>query len=139
MKFQRVKLWQKKYVAKVRVRRQGTRAFIIRRMWPERVTNQDQPHKDIRKIMIQFFRMHSNQNGNLKLKKKMLKKLCNWVTWIFKNDLGKSKKRIESQEDVHYFEATGFYNDLDNPKDYYLKVVPGGDNEFVRKDEVDDN
>ena len=63
------------------------------------------------------------------------------MTWIFKNDLRKPKKsRLGNFDaDVHYFEATGFYNDLDNPKDYYLKVVPDGDNEFVRKDEVDDN
>ena len=59
----------------------------------------------------------------------------NWVTWIFAKDTKKPK----TSEDVHYFEATGFYNDLDSPGDYYLKVVPRGDNEFVRKDEVDDN
>jgi len=28
---------------------------------------------------------------------------------------------------------------LDNPKDYYLRVAPREENEFVRKDEVDDN
>lgn len=64
------------------------------------------------------------------------------MTWIFKNDSEKPKKSSKLRNfdaGVHYFEATGFYNDLDNPKDYYLKVVPGGDNEFVRKDEVDDN
>ncbi len=71
--------------------------------------------------------------------KKMLKKLHDWMTWIFKNDSEKSKKREESNEGVHYFEATGFYNDLDNPKDYYLRVSPAEENRFVRKDEVDDN
>ena len=80
--------------------------------------------------------MHLNQNGNWRQKKKMLKKIRNWMTWIFTKDADKSR---QTQEDVHYYEATTFYNDLENPEEYYLKVVPRGDNEFVRKDEVDDN
>jgi hypothetical protein len=55
------------------------------------------------------------------------------MTGIFTKDT----KQPEQREDVHYFEATGFYNDLDNPEDYYLKVAPREENEFVRKDEVD--
>lgn len=61
------------------------------------------------------------------------------MTWIFKNDSEKSKKHEESNEGVHYFEASWFFNDLDNEDDYYLKVIPGGETEFVRKDKVDDN
>ena len=63
------------------------------------------------------------------------------MTWIFTNDSKKPKKSKlgNFDADVHYFEATTFYNDLENPEEYYLKVVPGGENEFVRKDEVDDN
>ena len=68
-------------------------------------------------------------------KRKMLKKLRNWIVWIFTKD----SKKCEPTEEVHYFDAKHFYHDLDNEEDYYLKIVPGGENEFVRKDEVDDN
>ena len=74
--------------------------------------------------------------------KKILKKLRDCMTWIFKNDSEKPKKTSKLRNfdtGVHYFEATGFYNDLDNPEDYYLKVSPTEENRFVRKDEVDDN
>ena len=80
--------------------------------------------------------MRLNRNGCLKLKGKMLKKLRDWMTWIFTKE---SKKREESCEDVSYFDTKHFRNDLENPEDYYLKVVRNGKNEFVRKDEVDDN
>ena len=63
----------------------------------------------------------------------MLTKLRNWVSWIFSKDA----KTCESREEVHYFDTKHFYNDLENPEDYYLKVVRNGKNEFVRKDEVD--
>ena len=72
-------------------------------------------------------------------KRTMLKKLRDWMTWIFTKDSGESKKSEESEEDVQYFDTKHFHNDLENPEDYYLKVVRGGENEFVRKDEVDDN
>ena len=46
-------------------------------------------------------------------------------------------KRNQSQSDsVKYFEAKTFFNDLDNPDEYYLKVSSVGKNVFVRKDEV---
>ena len=46
-------------------------------------------------------------------------------------------KRTQSQSDsVKYFEAKTFFNDLDNPDEYYLKVSSVGKNVFVRKDEV---
>ena len=66
----------------------------------------------------------------------MLKKLRNWVTWIFTKE---TEKLRENSEDVSYYDAKHFRNDLENQEDYYLKVVRGGENEFVRKDEVDDN
>ena len=69
----------------------------------------------------------------------MLKKLRNWMTWIFTNDTEESKKREESCEDVQYFDTKHFNHNLKNPEDYYLKVTRYGENEFVRKDEVDDN
>lgn len=65
----------------------------------------------------------------------MLKKLRNWVTWIFT----KESVTPESPEDVHYYDAKHFFNDLENQNDYYLKITPGKEHEFVRKDEVDDN
>ena len=78
--------------------------------------------------------MHSNQNGNWR-PKKVLTKLRNWMTWIFSKDV----KKCESREEVHYFDAKHFFNDLENQDDYYLKITPGKEHEFVRKDEVDDN
>ena len=73
--------------------------------------------------------------------KKMLKKLRRWVDWVFTNEqrvLEKPKPK-SFDTNVHYFDATMFYNDLDNPEDYYLRVSPTEENRFVRKDEVDDN
>ena len=70
--------------------------------------------------------------------KKMLKKLRDTMTWIFTNEHEKSKSGNRNA-DVHYFDAKMFYNDLDNPEDYYLRVSPAEENRFVRKDEVDDN
>ena len=63
----------------------------------------------------------------------MLKKLRKWVMWIF------TKSSVKAPEDVHYFDAKHFHNDLENQEDYYLKITPGKEHEFVRKDEVDDN
>ena len=50
-----------------------------------------------------------------------------------------TKEQRKSQDEPHYFEASWFFNDLKNEDDYYLKVIPGRETEFVRKDEVDDN
>ena len=50
-----------------------------------------------------------------------------------------SKKKNLRSETVHHFEARMFYNDLDTPDDYYLRVSSTEKNKFVRKDEVDDN
>jgi hypothetical protein len=49
----------------------------------------------------------------------MLKKLRNWVTWIFT----KESVTPESPEDVHYYDAKHFFNDLENQDDYYLKIT----------------
>ena len=76
--------------------------------------------------------MRLNRTGCLKLKK-MLKKLRKWVMWIF------TKAPVKAPEDAHYFDAKQFFNDLENQDDYYLKITPGKEHEFVRKDEVDDN
>ena len=70
--------------------------------------------------------------------RRMLKKLRDCMTWIFTNEQEKSRPR-NFDADVHYFDAKMFYNDLDNPEDYYLRVSPADENRFVRKDEVDDN
>ncbi len=51
----------------------------------------------------------------------------------------KNQKKNLRSESVQYFEARMFYNDLDNQEDYYLRVSSTSKNEFVRKDEVDDN
>lgn len=40
---------------------------------------------------------------------------------------------------VRYFEARYFYNDLDDPENYYLRVSSSEKNVFVRKDEVEKN
>ena len=40
---------------------------------------------------------------------------------------------------VRYFKAKYFYNDLDDPENYYLKVSSSEKNVFVRKDEVEKN
>ena len=65
----------------------------------------------------------------------MLKKIRKWMSWVFTKDA----KQHERQEDIHYFDAKHFFNDLENQDDYYLKITPGKEHEFVRKDEVDDN
>ena len=63
----------------------------------------------------------------------MLTKLRDWIMWIF------TKGQLKAPEDVQYFEAKHFFNDLDTPSDYYLKVSSTEKNIFVRKDKVDDN
>jgi hypothetical protein len=50
----------------------------------------------------------------------------------------KSKSNQSQSDSVKYFEARMFFNDLDNPEDYYLKVSSVGKNVFVRKDEVNE-
>jgi len=74
----------------------------------------------MKKIIQKFFQMLLNPRGKLNLKSK------------------NQKKNLRS-ESVQYFEARMFYNDLDNQEDYYLRVSSTSKNEFVRKDEVDDN
>ena len=54
-----------------------------------------------------------------------------------KSNLNRSK--IPTQETINYFEAKVFYNDLDDPENYYLKVSSSEKNVFVRKDEVEKN
>ena len=48
----------------------------------------------------------------------------------------KSKNNQSQNNSVKYFEAKTFFNDLDKPDEYYLKVSPTEKNVFVRKDEV---
>ena len=48
----------------------------------------------------------------------------------------KDKSNQSQSDSVKYFEAKTFFNDLDNPDEYYLKVSSVGKNVFVRKDEV---
>ena len=74
----------------------------------------------MKKIIQKFIQMLLNPRGKLNLKSK------------------NQKKNLRS-ESVQYFEARMFYNDLDNQEDYYLRVSSTSKNEFVRKDEVDDN
>ena len=50
----------------------------------------------------------------------------------------KSKSNQSQSDSVKYFEARMFFNDLDNPDDYYLKVSSVGKNVLVRKDEVNE-
>lgn len=49
----------------------------------------------------------------------------------------KSNNLQNQRESVKYFDARHFYNDLDNPDDYYLMVGSNGsENKFVKKDTV---
>ena len=49
----------------------------------------------------------------------------------------KSNNPQSQTESVKYFDAKHFYNDLDNPDDYYLMVrSTSGKNEFVKKDTI---
>jgi hypothetical protein len=45
-------------------------------------------------------------------------------------------REVPKDDPVHYFDAKHFFNDLENQEDYYLKITPGKEHEFVRKDEV---
>lgn len=74
----------------------------------------------MKKIIQKFFQMLSGPSGKLNLKNK------------------NQKKNLRS-ESVQYFEARMFFNDLDNPDDYYLRVSSSEKNEFVKKDAVDGN
>ena len=68
----------------------------------------------MKKIIQKFFQMLLNHNG--------------------KSNLNQSKTK--TQETIKYFEAKMFYNDLNDPENYYLKVSSNSKNVFVRKDEV---
>ena len=57
------------------------------------------------------------------------------MSWIFTHD----QVQLEQREDTHYFDTKYFFNDLESPEDYYLKVTSGKENKFVRKDEINDN
>lgn len=74
----------------------------------------------MKKIIQKFFQMLSDPSGKLNLK-------------------NKNRKKNLRSESVQYFEARMFFNDLDNPDDYYLRVSSTSKNEFVRKDKIDDN
>ena len=75
----------------------------------------------MKKIIKAFFRMLLNQRGRSNLRR------------------GGKKTNPQKSDSVHYFEAKHFFNDLDNQEDYYLKITPGKEHEFIRKDEIDDN
>lgn len=70
----------------------------------------------MKKIIQKFFQMLLNQHG--------------------KSNLSQSKPKIK--EKINYFEAKMFYNDLNDPENYYLRVSSNSKNVFVRKDEVTD-
>lgn len=53
-----------------------------------------------------------------------------------KSNLNQSKTKI--QEKINYFEAKMFYNDLNDPENYYLRVSSNSKNVFVRKDTITD-
>tara|TARA_A100001037_G_scaffold63293_1_gene55364 strand:+ start:70476 stop:70700 length:225 start_codon:yes stop_codon:yes gene_type:complete len=74
----------------------------------------------MKKIIQKFFQMLSGPSGKLNLK-------------------NKNRKKNLRSESVQYFEAKMFFNDLDNPDDYYLRVSSTSKNEFVRKDTLNDN
>ena len=71
----------------------------------------------MKKIIQKFFQMLLNQNG--------------------KSNLNQSKTK--TKETINYFEAKMFYNDLNDPENYYLKVSSSEKNVFVRKNEVEKN
>ena len=48
----------------------------------------------------------------------------------------KRKNNQTQNNSIKYFEARTFFNDLDNPNEYYLKVSSTEKNFFVRKDEI---
>ena len=73
-----------------------------------------------------------------------MKKIIQMCFQMLSNLVGKSKSKnqkttLQKNELVQYFEAKHFFNDLDIPDDYYLRVSPIEKNIFVRKDEIDDN
>lgn len=71
----------------------------------------------MKKIIQKFFQMLSNPSGKLKLK-------------------SNQNPNLQKCHNVRYFEARMFYNDLDDPEDYYLKVSSSEKNEFVKKDTI---
>ena len=70
----------------------------------------------MKKIIQKFFQMLLDQNG--------------------KSNLNQSKTK--TQEKINYFEAKMFYNDLNDPENYYLRVSSNSKNVFVRKDTITD-
>ena len=70
----------------------------------------------MKRIIQKFFQMLLDQNG--------------------KSNLNQSKTKI--QEKINYFEAKMFYNDLNDPENYYLRVSSNSKNVFVRKDTITD-
>lgn len=73
----------------------------------------------MKKIIQKFFQMLLNPSG--------------------KSNLSQSKLNKTQPNNVRYFKAKYFYNDLDDPENYYLKVSSSEKNVFVRKDEVEKN
>ena len=73
----------------------------------------------MKKIIQKFFQMLSNPSGKLILSQ---------------------RKVSETQpNNVRYFKARYFYNDLDDAENYYLRVRTSEKNVFVKKDEVEKN
>ena len=67
-------------------------------------TNQDKLPRNMKRIIKMFFQLPSNLVGKLKSKN--------------------PKTNLQKNELVQYFEAKHFFNDLDIPDDYYLRVSP---------------
>ena len=73
----------------------------------------------MKKIIQKFFQMLSNPSGKLNLSQRKVSKT--------------------QPNNVRYFKAKYFYNDLDDVENYFLRVCSSEKNVFVRKDEVEKN
>ena len=58
---------------------------------------------------------------------------------MLSNPSGKSNlSKVKTKETINYFEAKMFYNELDDPENYYLRVSSTQKNIFVRKEDATD-
>ncbi len=54
-------------------------------------------------------------------------------------NLSQSKTTKTQSNNVKYFKSKYFYNNLNDPENYYLKVSSTEKNVFVRKEEIEKN
>jgi hypothetical protein len=47
-----------------------------------------------------------------------------------------NQSKMKTKETINYFEAKMFYNELDDPENYYLRVSSTQKNIFVRKEDA---